>query len=76
MTDEQFKNLAKLVTYLLETKDWKTIWLGEYSEPIRLFMFKTGITFRRIKKYVDKALNKLLRTCLFSNTIQIKTKCG
>ena len=60
MTDIEYKQLAKLVTYLLESEDWKYIWLNEYSEPIRLFMFKTGLTFRRTKKYIDDALNKLL----------------
>lgn len=60
MTDKEYKQLAKLVTYLLESEDWKYIWLNEYAEPIRLFMFKTGITFRKTKKYIDKAMNKLL----------------
>ena len=60
MTDQEYKQLAQLVTYLLESEDWKTVWLNEYSEPIRLFMFKTGLTFRRTKKYLDEALNKLL----------------
>lgn len=60
MTDIEYKNLAQLVTYLLESEDWKTVWLNEYAEPIRLFMFKTGLTFRRIKKYTDEAMNKLL----------------
>ena len=60
MTDKEYKQLAKLVTYLLESEDWKYIWLNEYAEPIRLFMFKTGLTFRRTKKYIDNALNKLL----------------
>ena len=60
MTDKEYKKLAQLVTYLLESEDWKYIWLNEYAEPIRLFMFKTGITFRRTKKYIDKALTKLL----------------
>lgn len=61
MTDEENKKLARLVTYLLESQDWKTVWLNEYAEPIRLFMFKTGLTFRRTKKYIDEAMNKLLR---------------
>ena len=60
MTDEENKKLAQLVTYLLESEDWKYIWLNEYAEPIRLFMFKTGITFRKTKKYIYKALTKLL----------------
>ena len=60
MTDKEYKQLAKLVTYILESEDWKYIWLNEYAEPIRLFMFKTGITFRKIKKYIDKALSELL----------------
>lgn len=60
MTDKEYNKLAKLVTYLLESEDWKYIWLNEYAEPIRLFMFKTGLTFRRTKKYIDDAMNKLL----------------
>ncbi len=60
MTNEENKKLASLVTYLLESEDWKYIWLNEYAEPIRLFMFKTGLTFRRTKKYIDKSLTKLL----------------
>lgn len=60
MTEDDNKKLAQLVTYLLETEDWKYIWINEYAEPIRLFIFKTGITFRRTKKYIDKALTKLL----------------
>ena len=60
MTDEHNKQLAKLVNYLLESEDWKYIWINEYAEPIRLFMFKTGLPFRRTMLYVDKALNKLL----------------
>ena len=60
MTNEENKKLAQLVTYLLESEDWKYIWLNEYAEPIRLFMFKTGITFRKTKKYIDRAMNKLI----------------
>ena len=60
MTEDENKKLAKLVTYLLESEDWKYIWLNEYAEPIRLFMFKTGLTFRKTKKYIDKALSELI----------------
>ena len=60
MTEEENEKLAKLVTYLLETEEWKYVWINEYAEPIRLFMFKTGLTFRRTKMYLDEALNKLL----------------
>lgn len=60
MTDEEYKKLAQLVNYLLESEDWKKIYLSEFSEPIRLFMFRTGLPFRRTMLYVDKALNKLL----------------
>ena len=60
MTDKEYKQLGMLVTYLLESEDWKYIWLNECAEPIRLFMFKTGITFRRTKKYIDKALSELI----------------
>ena len=74
MTDEQYKQLAKLVTYLLESEDWKTVWLSEYSEPIRLFMFKTGLTFRRIKKYIEEALNKLLGPVYYQIQSRLKRK--
>lgn len=74
MTDEQYKQLAQLVTYLLESEDWKCIWLSEYSEPIRLFIFKTGITFRRIKKYIDEALNKLLGPVYYETQSKLKRK--
>lgn len=60
MNEQQNIQLAKLVTYLLESEDWNCVWLNEYAEPIRLFMFKTGLTYRRIKKYIDEAMNKLL----------------
>lgn len=60
MTDEDYKKLGKLITYLLESEDWKTVWLNEYAEPIKLFMIKTGISYCRVKKYVHKALLKLL----------------
>lgn len=62
MTDCENEKLSKLVAYLIESEDWKYIWLNEYSEPIRLFMFKTGITFRRTKKYIDNSMNKLIGT--------------
>lgn len=64
MTDQEYKQLASLVTYLLESEDWKSIWINEYAEPIRLFIFKTGISYRKIHNYVEKALQKLLRSCL------------
>ena len=60
MTDEENKKLASLVTYLLESEDWKSIWLNEYAEPIRLFMFKTGISYRKVHKYITESLQKLL----------------
>ena len=60
MTDLEIKQLDALVKYLLESEDWKYIWLNECAEPIRLFMFKTGITFRKTKKYIDKALSELI----------------
>ena len=60
MTEEHNNQLAQLVHYLLESEDWKKIYLSEVSEPIRLFMFKTGLPFRRTMLYVDKALSKLL----------------
>ena len=60
MTDCENEKLSKLVAYLIESEDWKYIWLNEYSEPIRLFMFKTSITFRKTKKYIDKALSELI----------------
>ena len=74
MTEQQHQQLAKLVTYLLESEDWKTVWLSEYSEPIRLFMFKTGLTFRRTKKYIDEALNKLLGPVYYQIQSRLKRK--
>ena len=59
MNDEN-RQLAQLVTYLLESKDWTCVWLSEYSEPMRLFTFKTGIPYREVKKYIDNAMDKLL----------------
>lgn len=60
MTDIEYKQLAQLVTYLLESEDWTKIYLSEVSEPIRLFMFKTGISYRKVHKYITEALHKLL----------------
>lgn len=54
------KPLPALVTYLLESEDWKYIWLSEYSEPMHLFTYKTGIPYREAKKYIDNAMEKLL----------------
>lgn len=54
------KPLPALVTYLLESKDWTCIWLSEYSEPMRLFTYKTGIPYSEAKKYIDNAMDKLL----------------
>lgn len=74
MTDKENKQLDALVEYLLLSEDWKYIWLNEYSEPIRLFMFKTGITFRRTKKYIDKELSKLLGNVYNDIQSQLKRK--
>ena len=74
MTDCEYEKLAKLVTYLLETGDWKTVWINEYAEPIRLFMFKTGLTFRRIKKYVEEAMNKLLGPVYYQTQSKLRRK--
>ena len=74
MTDIEYKQLAQLVTYLLESEDWKYIWLNEYSEPIRLFMFKTGLTYRKTKKYIDDALNKLLGPVYINVQSRLKRK--
>lgn len=60
MTEEENIKLAQLVTYLLESEDWKYIWLNEYSEPMRLFTYKTGIPYREAKKYIDNAMEKFL----------------
>lgn len=76
MTDEQYKQLAQLVTYLLESEDWKKIYLSEVSEPIRLFMFKTGLTFRRTKKYIDRAMNKLIGPVYYEIQSKLKRKVG
>ena len=74
MTDCENEKLAKLVTYLLESEDWKYIWINEYAEPIRLFMFKTGLTFRRTKKYIDEALNKLLGPVYYQIQSRLRRK--
>ena len=74
MTDVEYKQLAGLVTYLLESEDWKTVWINEYAEPIRLFMFKTGLTFRRIKKYVEEAMNKLLGPVYYQTQSKLRRK--
>lgn len=74
MTDEENEKLSKLVVYLIESEDWKYIWLNEYAEPIRLFMFKTGLTFRRTKKYIDKALTKLLGPVYIKVQSRLKRK--
>ena len=74
MTEIEYKQLAALVTYLLESEDWKSIWLNEFSEPIRLFMFKTGLTFRRIKKYVEESMNKLLGPVYYKTQSKLRRK--
>ena len=74
MNEQQYKQLAQLVTYLLESEDWTKIYLSEVSEPIRLFMFKTGLTFRRTKKYIDEALKKLLGTEYINVQSRLKRK--
>ena len=75
MTDEQYKQLALLVTYLLESEDWKYIWLNEYAEPIKLFIFRTGISYRRVIKYVHSALSKLLGEEYELTQRRLATKC-
>lgn len=75
MTDEEYRKLGLLVTYLLESEDWKTVYLNEYAESIRLFMFKTGITFRITMLYVAKALNKLLGPVYTQTQKQLYYKC-
>ena len=75
MTDEQFKQLAKLVTYLLETEDWKTVWLNEFAEPIRLFVYKTGITYRRVMRYINFAMDKLLGEEYILTQRKLAIKC-
>lgn len=74
MTDYENEKLAQLVTYLLESQDWTCVWLNEYAEPIRLFMFKTGLTFRRTKKYIDEALNKLLGDVYYKTQSRLRRK--
>lgn len=54
------KQLSALVDYLLQSEDWKYIYLSECSEPIRLFMFKTGLRFKQIKNYLGRVLFKEL----------------
>lgn len=52
------KQLSALVDYLLQSEDWKYVYLSECAEPIRLFMFKTGLRFKQIKNYLTRALLK------------------
>ena len=75
MTDQEYKQLAKLVTYLLESEDWKYIWINEYAEPIRLFLFKTGMAYRTVHKYVKDALQKLLGPVFKSTQQRLANKC-
>lgn len=75
MTDEQNKKLAGLVTYLLESEDWKSVWLNEYAEPIRLFMFKTGMAYRTVNKYIKDALQKLLGPIFKATQQRLANKC-
>lgn len=74
MNEQQNIQLAKLVTYLLESEDWNYVWLNEYAEPIRLFMFKTGLTYRKIKKYLDEALTKLLGDVYYKTQSKLRRK--
>lgn len=75
MTDQEYKQLTQLVTYLLESEDWKCIWINEYAEPIRLFMFKTGMSYRKIHNYVEKALQKLLGPVYNKTQRRLANKC-
>lgn len=54
------EQLSALVDYLIQSEDWKYIYLSECAEPIRLFMFKTGLEFKRIKVYLGRTLCKKL----------------
>lgn len=54
------KQLSALVDYLIQSEDWKYVYLNEYAEPIRLFIFKTGIGFNRIKNYLGRNMGKEL----------------
>lgn len=54
------EQLLALVDYLIKSEDWKYIYLNEYAEPIRLFMFKTGLKFGRIRRHLGRALCKKL----------------
>lgn len=73
--EEQNKKLAKLVTYLLETEEWKNVWINEYAEPIRLFLFKTGMAYRTVHNYVKKALQKLLGPVFKATQQRLANKC-
>lgn len=75
MTDEEYKKLAKLVVYLLESEDWKYVWINEYAEPIRLFMFKTGISYNRVHKYIKDSLQKLLGPVFKEAQQRLANKC-
>lgn len=75
MSEQQNIQLAKLVTYLLESEDWTKIYLSEVSEPIRLFMFKTGLTYRKVHKYITEALQKLLGPVFNVTQRRLANKC-
>ena len=75
MTDQEYKQLAQLVTYLLESEDWTCVWLNEYAEPIRLFMFKTGMAYRTVHKYVKDSLQKLLGPVFKATQQRLANKC-
>ena len=55
---EEINKLTALVNYLIQSEDWKYIYLSECAEPIRLFMWKTGIKYHRIKLYISTCLGK------------------
>ena len=68
------RQLAMLAHYLLESKDWTCVWLSEYSEPMRLFTYKTGIPYREAKKYIDNAMDKLLGDVYFKTQKRLMRK--
>ena len=67
------KQLSALVEYLIQSEDWKHIYLSEYSEPIRLFMFRTGLSFKTIKTSIGRALLRKLGSVYLETQSELKS---
>ena len=66
------KQLSALIDYLIQSEDWKYVYLSECAEPIRLFMFKTGLDFKRIKIYLGRILCKKLGSVYIETQDKLK----